>query len=176
MGIIEILNGGCQEPGRTFLVIGGFAVCAHGYDRQTVDLDILISKEQREYWKSLVLSSNYQVDCEHENFMQFTEKGSPQVPLDIMLVNEQTFSKMHGEAMVGQLGKVQVKYPSLMHLMALKLHVLRQELPHRELKDLYDVIQLVHINKVNTETDEFRQLCERFGNLKLYETIKRGTW
>ena len=53
MGIIEILNGGCQEPGRTFLVIGGFAVCAHGYDRQTVDLDILISKEQREVTLSI---------------------------------------------------------------------------------------------------------------------------
>jgi len=176
MGIIEILIEGCLEPERSFLVIGGFAVCAHGYARETMDLDILIAKEQRDYWKELVLRNNYTVLSEHDNFIQFKEGGPEQMPVDFMLVNEQTFSKMHAEAIVAPLGKVTVKYPSLMHLIALKLHALKQELPHRELKDLYDVIQLVHVNQIDTGTTEFKELCDRFGNLKLYETIKRGVW
>ena len=175
MGIIEILSQARLGTERDFLVIGGYAVNAHGYSRQTLDLDILIKKEQSGFWKKLLLDNGYTVYCERESFLQLAPVTQDQMPVDFMLVNEQTFSKMYAEAVDGMLGGMSVKHPSLMHLVALKLHVLKQEMPHRELKDLYDVIQLMNINKVDARTDDFKQLCERYGNLKLYETIVRAT-
>src|SRR5579872_5218140 len=151
MGIIETLSQARVEPERSFLVIGGYAVNAHGYSRQTMDLDILVKKEQANFWKELVLSNGYAVYCERDNFLQFTPTAPELIPIDFMLVNEQTFSGMHAEAVEGQLGGVSVRHPSLRHLIALKLHVLKRELPHRELRDLYDVIQLVHVNQVDTQ-------------------------
>jgi len=175
MGIIEILSQARLGIERDFLVIGGYAVNAHGYSRQTLDLDVLIKKEQSGFWKNLLLENGYTVYCERESFMQLAPVTQEQMPVDFMLVNEQTFSKMYVEAVDGMLGGVAVKHPSLRHLIALKLHVLKQEMPHRELKDLYDVIQLMNINKVDPRTDDFKQLCERYGNLKIYETIVRAT-
>jgi predicted nucleotidyltransferase len=175
MEILEILSRAQFEPERSFLVIGGYAVNAYGYSRQTIDLDLLIKKEQQDFWKQLVLASGYLVHGGTDNFLQFTPLQPEQFPVDFMLVNEQTFSGMYGEAVKGSLGGVEVKHPSLRHLIALKLHVLKQELPHRELRDLYDVIQLVNINKVDVRSDDFKTLCERYGNSKLYETIVRGT-
>jgi hypothetical protein len=37
-----------QEPPLPFLVIGGYAVVAHGFVRTTVDIDLLICQEDRE--------------------------------------------------------------------------------------------------------------------------------
>jgi hypothetical protein len=175
MGILDILSRARTEPDRSFLVIGGYAVNAHGYSRQTLDLDILIATIQRDFWKNLILVNDYNISAEREAFMQFSPATRDQMPLDVMVVNDQTFSGMHAEAVSGSLGGVEVKHPSLRHLLALKLHVLKQALPHRELRDLYDVIQLAHINKLDAAGDDFRRLCERYGNSKIHETIVRAT-
>jgi len=174
MGIIEILNAGSAETGRGFLVIGGYAVNNYGYSRLTVDLDVLINKDHREFWKQLILKNGYTVYCERDSFLQFTPEAKEQVPVDFMLVNERTFSRMYGEAVDGLLGGASVKFPSLPHLIALKLHVIKQALPHRELRDLDDVLQLVQRNKVDTGTEEFKQLCEKHGNSTIYEAIVRA--
>ncbi|HZV35901.1 MAG TPA: nucleotidyltransferase [Verrucomicrobiae bacterium] len=175
MGIIEILNHGSTESGFDFLIIGGYAVNAHGYARLTVDLDILINKAHRDFWKELMLKNGYTVYNEHENFSQFTPVARDQLPVDFMFVNEQTFQKMRAEAVAGVMGGIKVKHPSLMHLIALKLHVIKQALPHRASKDLYDVIQLVQINHVDVKSGDFKQLCEKFGDKKTYEAIVRAT-
>ena len=174
MGILDILSKASAESDRNFLVIGGYAVNAHGYPRQTVDLDILVMKGERDFWKQLLLKNGYTVYSEHDNFSQFTPLAKEQLPVDFMFVNEQTFSKMYPEAVEGVLGGVKVKHPSLLHLIALKLHVIKQALPHRELKDLYDVIQLVQINQVDTQAESFKELCEKFGNSKIYEILVRA--
>jgi len=75
----------------------------------------------------------------------------------------------------GRIDSVAVKHPSLWHLVALKLHVLKQELPHRTLRDFNDVLELLRINRVDTQAEDFKRFCIKYGNLKLYETIVRGT-
>lgn len=175
MGILGILSKTAAEHGRNFLVIGGYAVNAHGYARQTADLDILVVKADRDFWKEVLLKNGYTIFSEHENFAQWTPPVIGQLPVDFMFVNEQTFFKMYPEAVEGILIGVKIKYPSLMHLLALKMHVIKQALPHRELKDLYDVIQLVQINRVDTQSQSFKELCEKFGNAKIYETLVRAS-
>jgi predicted nucleotidyltransferase len=175
MGIIGILSGAGAEAGKPFLVIGGYAVNAHGYARETVDLDILTRREEREFWKKLVLENGYSVWQERDNFAQFKTERSELMPVDFMFVNEHTFASLFADAVESTLGGVRVKHPSLRHLIALKLHVLKQELPHRTLRDFNDVLELLRINRVDTSAEDFKQLCLRYGNQKLYETLVRGT-
>ena len=175
MSIVEILSRASAESGKNFLVIGGYAVNAHGYARVTVDLDFLANKADREFWKEVMLKSGYQIYSEQPNFSQFAPTIKSQQAVDFMLVNEKTFSNMHAAAIEGTLAKVKIKYPSLLHLIALKLHVIKQAMPHRELRDLVDVMELMQINHVDPKADDFKQLCEKFGNAKTYEAIVKAS-
>src|SRR5690349_7028843 len=131
MGIIEKLAQSRVVPERDFLVIGGYAINAHGYSRQTIDLDILIPKSHFDYWKPILLKEGYTPVSDRDSFAQFMHPVEEMWPVDFMLVNENTFAGMYAAAMEGLLDTVKVKYPSLFHLIALKLHVLKQGLLHR---------------------------------------------
>jgi hypothetical protein len=45
--IIELVH---RAPPLRFLVIGGYAVAAHGYARVTFDADLLVNRTDREAW------------------------------------------------------------------------------------------------------------------------------
>lgn len=70
---------------------------------------------------------------------------------------------------------VEAKMPSLKHLIALKLHVLKQGLAHRTVRDLDDVIMLVLKNGLDIRTDGWRNLFSRYGTAELYEKVLRAT-
>lgn len=83
-----------EEHGLEFLVIGGHAVNVHGYSRRTLDLDVLIPKTKAEVWKQHVLAIGCTLLFEANNFIQFNSADEKSWPLDFMLVNEETFSKL----------------------------------------------------------------------------------
>ena len=64
-----------------------------------------------------------------------------------------------------------MQIPSLNNLFALKIHVLQQDLPHRGFKDFMDILSLAQCNGVDLRSDKFRELCEKFGNTKIYERL-----
>jgi hypothetical protein len=171
MSIFDQLSRAAEERGLRFLVIGGHAVIAHGYARTTFDLDLLVEHAHRAAWEELLASLGYRVDARHETFLQFNAPAPQHWPVDLMLVSAATFAGMWGEAGQARVGSVTVRIPSLRHLLALKLHVLKQDLGHRTVKDLNDVIQLIEANGLDTQAEEFRQLCLRYGNSSLYERL-----
>ena len=63
---------------------------------------------------------------------------------------------------------------SLEHLIALKLHVLKQARLHRFLKDFQDVVELVRINHLDLHSDAMRALFIRYGTAELHEKITRA--
>jgi hypothetical protein len=57
----------CSENSELpFLVIGGLAVIAHGYPRETVDVDCLVRRSDRDAWKHALAGHAYQIAHEHE--------------------------------------------------------------------------------------------------------------
>ena len=93
--------------------------------------------------------------------------------MDLMFVSEATFEGMFAASRETGLGPVTARIPSLQHLIALKLHVLKQGLEHRVLGDLDDVIQLVLVNGVNLDQSEWKQIFEKYGSQELYEKARR---
>ncbi len=170
----EIITACATKAKLPFLIIGGHAVIAHGYARTTVDLDFLISKADRGAWLSWFLTLGYQPSLEHENFAQLRSSAGG-VDVDLMLVPSATFAAMQAASAPAALGGVNARVPSLEHLLALKLHVLKQNLRHRTLRDLDDVINLVSVNGLNLLEDHWKALFQRYGDAGLYAKVLQAT-
>ena len=63
--------------------------------------------------------------------------------------------------------------PSVFHLIALKLHSIKNN-PKREITDFPDIIRLISYNNIDVDSGDFRALCLRFGTEDLYERIKKS--
>jgi len=161
------------ELGLRFLLIGGHAVSAHGYSRKTFDLDLLISRDDSEVWRALMIGLGF--DCIHEQsaFFQFATVDMPQV--DLMRVSPETFEKLLATSETRTALGVETRVPSLDSLLALKLHAARHALPHRRHKDLIDIFALVDANTVDVTSDSFRELCHKYGTAELYADIIKAS-
>lgn len=171
MNVFEILDEISATRGLPFLVIGGHAVNAHGYSRFTQDLDILVAREQRSEWCAALEAKGFSLRYDGGAFLQTTPPEGCRWPLDLMLVNQRTFVEMQTASQEVETSGSRCRVPSLDHLMALKLHVLKQRLSHRGFKDLMDVLSLVQVNKLDVQGDSFRALCEKYGSREIYERI-----
>lgn len=171
MDILEILSQKSGELELRFLVVGGHAVIAHGYERQTSDLDILVRNLDREAWRSLLSSLGYRLFHEQGVFAQFSPAEHGAWPVDLMFVNDQTFESFMAEASEVKVKDARVKFPSVEHLLALKIHALKSTHPGRELKDLLDVVNLIESNHIDLNGDKFKKLCERYGTSRIHDQI-----
>lgn len=172
--LLRVIVDEASQHHLSFLVIGGTAVNAFGHARMTLDLDLLIPRRDVKLWTALLEKLGYKRIPEQVVFAQFVPPFEGMWPVDLMLVSEETFDKMYAEAREKLIDDIPVRVPSPLHLIAMKLHALRHGKPEREAKDLTDVFELVHLNKVDVQSDAFRAVCEKFGTTELYERIRQA--
>jgi hypothetical protein len=162
-----------EELRLEFLLIGGLAVIEHGFARLTTDIDLLVRKGGREPWKALLAALGYRPINEQDTFQQYERPGLGGWPLDLMLVNDATYDGMAGASLAANVMGAPVRMVSLKHLLALKLHVLKQRKLHRFLDDFIDVTELVKSNRLDLQSAEFRDLFLRYGSTDLYDKVCR---
>jgi hypothetical protein len=166
----EIVNDIGTRGNLRFLIIGGHAINAYGYTRFTQDVDILVNRDQKSAWLSELALKGFNLYHDGGAFLQMTAPRDC-APLDLMLVNAATFETLNQETKTVEMSRVKMRIPSLNSLFALKIHVLSQDLPHRGFKDFTDILSLAQCNGVDLRSDKFRELCEKFGNTKIYERL-----
>jgi predicted nucleotidyltransferase len=154
-----------------FLVIGGHAVIEHGFQRATEDADILVSKNDRDRWLQLAAELGYRPFHDGGNFIQLKSDNPSDWDLDFMLVSAETFERLIAAARNSQVEGAAVMFPSLEHLLALKLHALKHGRGLRVLKDITDVAQLIAANGVDSNSAWLRSLFEKHCNLETYERV-----
>lgn len=152
-----------EPPPLKSLVIGGFAVGVHGFTRPTFDVDLLIRRPDLEAWKQRLSGAGLLLLSEQTAFAQFSP-GEGEDGLDLMMVNEETFQRTDSAAVAVSFDGIAGRVVSLDHLLALKLHVLRQALPRRTGKDARDVEELLRRNRVPLDSDHYRNLVLRYGD------------
>ena len=162
-----------EEAGLPFLIIGGLAVVEHGYGRTTDDVDLLIRRLDRDTWVEKMAALGYRVWHDGGSFIQFELVSGRGLPVDAMLTQDETFTKLHAEAVHRTVLGVAVRMPSLSHLLALKFHALRHTRGSRGMKDMGDVASLIEANHVDVTTPEFRALCDKYGTRELYDYLQR---
>ena len=172
MELADFIRVGRQAPALRFLIIGGYAVAAHGHTRATFDVDFLVRRAEREAWIARLAAAGLALFGETRAFAQFTQSAGGD-GLDLMFVDEPTFDRMWEESEERDFGGSLARIPSLDHLLALKLHALKQALAHRTSKDAEDVEMLARRNRLDLRLPHYEELFLKYGTREIYDTILR---
>jgi|688.fasta_scaffold88770_5 hypothetical protein len=171
--IVELLERFSKEASKrsmNFLLIGGQAIGALGHPRMTMDIDLLVVASGKSKWEELLGIYGYRCFSEGKGFAQF--EGAPGWPrVDLMLVDEATFTKLRNEALETN-GKFT---PSPRHMVALKLHAARSSERDFEKcnQDWLDIKKLIELHNLDPEEANFAALIRRYGGDEALDRIRR---
>jgi hypothetical protein len=155
------------------ILAGGHAVIVHGFPRNTFDLDFVIRRSDCAGWLSLLNAFGYAIYREHPSFLQMTGPSETSPPVDLIFVNEETFTRLSAETVQAPDIVFEASVVSLRHLLAMKCHAIKHGRPGRVAKDMDDLIQLIRINRLDLSLPEWNQLITKYGPPELYETVQR---
>ena len=142
---IKALN----KTGVKYLLVGGYAVILHGYNRTTGDLDIWVERSMENYnrlQKAFELFKMPMFDMTLKNFLENSELdvftfGRPPVSIDIMLdVKGLEFDEAYSKGELKEIEGMQVRLISLPELLRAKIKSGRN-------KDLDDYEKLSPLNR-----------------------------
>ncbi len=159
--------------GIPFLVIGGYAVFAHGYARATDDLDLIVPRGRRAQFGKLLGDLGMAVKNDAANFIQFDPPDEGGMEVDLMFVSEGVFGRMEQAAIEAMVEGTQVRVVSLLHLIALKCHALQHSKSLRRLKGMDDLVQLILVNRLDLNEPELRATILKHGNTETYEQLRQ---
>ena len=142
------------------LLIGGHAVTSLGCPRSTFDIDLLIPRSAQAGWQKALTALKYQIFHQSDNFLQF--ESSPDLPLppiDFMLVDEEVFEQLSQS----QVRSTPLSTPSVIQLIALKLHALRQPSRNENNKDWGDILGLIDAHSLTLDNSELNAIVLKHG-------------
>jgi hypothetical protein len=174
--IFQICVDAATAAGLDFLLIGGHAVNAHGFSRTTTDFDFLIAGRDLRTWSDALQGANYHLVAPERPiraFAQFEPRDPGGLRVDLMLVDDATFTNLVAGSEWREVGHRRVRVIGALHLIALKLHALQA--PHRLEAgvDYLDILQLVRLNRIDTATAEFQQVLNRYATPAIRERLLR---
>ncbi len=173
MKILATIAERAAVAGLPFLVIGGNAVNVYGYPRTTSDIDLLIREEDRRAWDTLITGLGYLPHQIMRAFHMYNPQQRGEPPVDLMLVDAGTFGKLASERGKSVLAETEIFVPKLSHLLALKLHALRNGGAHRFDRDMSDVVTLVQVNRVDLAEPEYVDILNRYATPTVHAEILR---
>ena len=153
MSFFTVIDKEAKARGLPYLLIGGYAVIAHGFPRLTFDVDLAIERARKSEWLQCAAALGYSVHHDGGAFLQLGSKEHDW-PLDFMLLNDSTFAKLSATSVERTIDGVTVRIPSVLHLIALKIHALNHTRTRRFLKDFEDVTELIQRDKIDLASPE----------------------
>ncbi len=160
-----------KKTGVSCVLIGGFAVNYYKFSRQTADVDFLITEEDFKKIQGYLETAGYRKEFSQKVFARFKSNKLYLMDIDFMFVDKDTLDKISLDAEELVIAKHKFIVPSLMNMIALKLHSLKYNFNIRQPKDLLDILSLIKLNKVDVKTKEFHQLCLKYADEGLYQKI-----
>jgi hypothetical protein len=155
------------------VLIGGFAINFYKVTRNTLDIDFLITKEDFAKIKDALLFAGYAEEFATDVAIRFSNKIDA-LDIDFMIVDNKTREKIIRDGKMTEVVGEKLIIPSIDHLIALKLHAIKHSKKNRIWKDLPDIIRLIQMNKIDYKKRGFRELCLKYGNNEIYQTIVKN--
>lgn len=153
------------------VLIGGFAINHYRVSRSTGDIDFLITKEDFERMAHLLEKAGYKRLALQENFAQLESSKVSLLDVDFVFVDKDTLDRVSKEGQAMTIAGQTFTVPSLLHLIALKLHAIKNDPKNRLIKDFPDIINLIKINEIDFRNEEFKTLCHKYSNQEIYDKI-----
>jgi hypothetical protein len=155
--------------GLEFLLVGGHAVWAFGFQRNTDDIDFLVRKDQVSQWIELLLARGYRVFELNNNFVQLSPPPS-EPAFDLLIADNSTWQTLHATRVEHPSVGPGVASPSPLHLIAMKLHAFKNS-PRWRSKDWIDIGELIRRCKIDVHSAEFRDIVVRYAGRETYERL-----
>jgi predicted nucleotidyltransferase len=167
--VFDLIADLAQKAGVRLILIGGFAVNAYGVARTTQDVDFLIRDEDYSAFHEAFEKQGFHEVFRNNLFARFEHSTRSEMPVDILFLDDATFDSVWKGGKTVSLHGCSFATPSLDHLIALKLHAVKQGGERREWKDLDDILNLVSENKFDDA--KLKKLCLKFGPPGVYEML-----
>lgn len=167
----HLLSDTINKAGVSCVLIGGFAVNYYKFSRQTADIDFLITEEDFNKIKTFLEDSGYTKEFQQKVFARLKSNKRYLMDVDFMFVDKETLDKIIRDAQEISIGRHKFAVPSLMNLIALKLHSLKYNFSVRKGRDLPDIISLIKLNEVDIKRKGFHQLCLKYASEDIYRKI-----
>ncbi|MFH1259854.1 MAG: nucleotidyl transferase AbiEii/AbiGii toxin family protein [Elusimicrobiota bacterium] len=171
--VFHLISEISKKEGITCVLIGGFAVNHYNVTRLTADIDFLTTENDFKKISQLLKKAGYSTKYRQEFFTQLeSASGNFLTDIDFMFVNNETLSGIVKDSKKIKIAGLDFLVPSIKHLLALKLHSLKNNFNFRENKDIPDIIDLIKSNNIKFQGNEFEELCLKYGNKKLCNIIR----
>lgn len=167
----RIVRAACKDAGVSVVLVGGYALGAHGHQRFTKDVDFVVAEQDVDKLVSALSKTGYREVLRSPVVVRCAPEDEASEVVDLMPVDAHTFGKMKTEAREEDYGGERFLVPKLDHLMAMKLHALREQFETRKTKDLPDIVELLKRNHLDVTSERFRDLCYTYGTPELYQEI-----
>ena len=155
------------------ILIGGFAVNFYKVTRDTLDVDFLTTKEDFAKIKDALINAGYAKEFATEATVRFSNKKE-NLDVDFMIVDQATREKIIKEGKEIDVVGEKLVIPSVNHLIALKLHAIKNNQKNRIWKDLPDIVNLIKMNKVDYNDQRFKEMCLKYSSEEIYQTILKA--
>ncbi len=158
------------DSGVPLLIVGGHAVNALGGSGDTAELECAIAATNETKLAHYVGLTGWNMVYRTQFFAKYRlfSTGSPEIKM--MFLDDTTFARMLAAGSDRAFEKVTLRVPSLIHLIAMKLQVVKNE-PHLEIDELPQIVALLRANSGRWKPEELAAACERFGPPEIGERI-----
>ncbi|MBD3319613.1 MAG: hypothetical protein GF350_00795 [Chitinivibrionales bacterium] len=160
-----------EKCGINPILVGGFAVNRYGYSRFTHDIDFMIEASAYLSLEAEMKKIGYREVLRTGLFVRMKGASDRELMVDFLFVNPATFKKLHRNGDTVTIDSNVFSVPSLFHLIAMKLHSIKNSRKRRFTTDMTDIIKLIERNDINVLDDAFKTMCLKFGNENLYNQI-----
>jgi hypothetical protein len=157
-----------------YVLIGGFAVNYYKVSRQTADVDFLLALNDLDLALEVLKKSGYREIARGEAFARLESEDLRLMNLDLLVTETETLDRIIAEGKETWIAGLKFIVPSLEHLIAMKLHSIKNNPRLREYRDLPDIINLIEANQVDVKNSHFSELCLKYGTQELYQKIKNS--
>ncbi|MGI9173431.1 MAG: hypothetical protein ACR2F0_08995 [Chthoniobacterales bacterium] len=157
------------------LVVGGHAVILYQIPRFTRDLDFLIPDEAVDRWLDFLQRLSYRVFHRTGAFIQLEPAtAGSRPPVDLILVDEQTWIKLIGKAQERDAGEgLSLPVPHPWHLIAMKLRATKSATRRADAVDWSDILDLVQTCRIDLSDPEFQKIVLQFGGEESLQRMQR---
>jgi hypothetical protein len=159
-----------------FVIVGGHALNAWGVSRQTGDLDLLIPERWRPLWKEVLGDLGYPPPREGASFVQYAAPTYGDWPVDLLVVEDDTYDRIHVAASPKKFGEAECLVASPDHLLAMKFHALRYVGGEVALKYLADAHALIRRTGRELTDPSIQGLCLKYGSQAIYAQLVETGW
>lgn len=153
------------------LIIGGNALIAYGSERLTQDCDCAVVAADETQVATALEKIGYVFNERFDSFSRYVHLGRRRPVVDVMRLSGETFEKLWVQSREVPLGGAQLRVPKPLHLVALKLHALKQN-PNRMGKDWEDIKYLLETTRGEWDGGELSELAHRYASPQILDQLR----